>query len=177
MAASWAEQPFRQLRPFLFRGHRRRQSCGCRSNGAGADDERTSAEAGSQVPCLQSPRLDCDPTAGTSRPLRNRSADGRAIRVISLYFATEVDGLMRRRVQTSAVVQRRTRQGATFSGLRSRPCKRLKGKEKASTVSLKFLSAQDSAIPHKTIKRNSINMLAHRFCIAPMMDGTLRAGK
>jgi hypothetical protein len=37
---------------------------------------------------------------------------------------------------------------------------------------LRFLSAQKSAIPDKTIRRNNINMLAARFSIAPMMDGT-----
>jgi hypothetical protein len=34
------------------------------------------------------------------------------------------------------------------------------------------VSAQKSTIPDETIKRNNINMLAHLFCIAPMMDGT-----
>jgi hypothetical protein len=48
----------------------------------------------------------------------------------------------------------------------------LKGKKNAPIVSFEFLSAQKSAISDQTIKRNNINMLAHRFCIAPMMDWT-----
>jgi len=48
--------------------------------------------------------------------------------------------------------------------------KRLKRKENATIVSLEFVSAEKSAIPDKAIKRNNINMLAHRFSVAPMMD-------
>jgi hypothetical protein len=50
--------------------------------------------------------------------------------------------------------------------------KHLKRKENAPIVSFEFVSAQKSAAPDETIKRNNINMLAHRFCIAPMMDWT-----
>jgi hypothetical protein len=48
----------------------------------------------------------------------------------------------------------------------------LKRKENAPIVSFEFMSAQKSAIPDETIKRNNINMLSNRFCIAPMMDWT-----
>jgi hypothetical protein len=48
--------------------------------------------------------------------------------------------------------------------------KRLKRKENASNVSFEFPSAQKSAIPDEMIKRNNINMLTHRFSVAPMMD-------
>jgi len=48
--------------------------------------------------------------------------------------------------------------------------KNLKSKENAPIVSFEILSAQKSAILDQAIKRNNINMLAHRFCIAPMMD-------
>jgi tRNA-dihydrouridine synthase A len=47
-------------------------------------------------------------------------------------------------------------------------------KGRCPIVSFEFLSAQKSAIPDQTIKRNNINMLAYRFCIAPMMDWTDR---
>jgi tRNA-dihydrouridine synthase len=50
----------------------------------------------------------------------------------------------------------------------------LKRKENAPIVSFEFLSVQKSTIPDETIKRNNINMLSHRFCIAPMMDWTDR---
>src|ERR1700730_9611401 len=39
---------------------------------------------------------------------------------------------------------------------------------------LKFASAQKSAIAKGMIKRNDVNMLERRFCIAPMMDWTDR---
>jgi ligand-binding SRPBCC domain-containing protein len=42
-------------------------------------------------------------------------------------------------------------------------------------VSFEFMSAQKSATPDEIVKRNNINMLAHRFSIAPMMDWTDRA--
>jgi hypothetical protein len=41
-----------------------------------------------------------------------------------------------------------------------------------SAGSFEFPSAQKSAIPDEMIKRNNINMLAARFCVAPMMDWT-----
>src|SRR3954451_20513560 len=46
--------------------------------------------------------------------------------------------------------------------------------ENAPIVSFELQSAQKSAIPDEMIKRNNINMLSHRFCIAPMMDWTDR---
>jgi hypothetical protein len=42
---------------------------------------------------------------------------------------------------------------------------------------LSFLSIQKSAIAGEMDKGNNINMLAHRFCIAPMMDWTGRSRK
>ncbi len=48
--------------------------------------------------------------------------------------------------------------------------KHLKRKENAPIVSFEFVSAQKSAIPDEMIKRNNINMLSHRFSVAPMMD-------
>jgi hypothetical protein len=39
----------------------------------------------------------------------------------------------------------------------------LKRKENAPIVSFEFVSAQKSTIPDETVKRNNINMLAHRF--------------
>jgi hypothetical protein len=48
--------------------------------------------------------------------------------------------------------------------------KSLKRKENAPIVSFEFLSTQKSVIPNEMIKRNNINVLAHRFCVAPMMD-------
>ena len=44
-------------------------------------------------------------------------------------------------------------------------------------VSFEFMSAQKSATPDEIVKRNNINMLAHRFSIAPMMDWTDRREK
>src|SRR5205823_1453518 len=52
--------------------------------------------------------------------------------------------------------------------------KSLKRKENAPIVSFEFVSAQKSAIPDEMIKRNNINMLSHRFSVAPMMDWTDR---
>jgi hypothetical protein len=46
--------------------------------------------------------------------------------------------------------------------------KHLKRKENAPIVSFELQSAQKSSIPDETIKRNNINMLSPRFCIAPM---------
>jgi hypothetical protein len=37
---------------------------------------------------------------------------------------------------------------------------------------LKFASAQKSAIADGMVKRNDVNMLAQRFCVAPMMEWT-----
>jgi len=45
-------------------------------------------------------------------------------------------------------------------------------KGKCPIVSFELLSAQKSAIPDEMIKRNNINMLSHRFSVAPMMDWT-----
>jgi ligand-binding SRPBCC domain-containing protein len=53
--------------------------------------------------------------------------------------------------------------------------KHLKRKKNAPIVSFEFMSAQKSATPDEIVKRNNINMLAHRFSIAPMMDWTDRA--
>jgi hypothetical protein len=64
-----------------------------------------------------------------------------------------------------------TRRGI-IEGRKSDRLKHLKRKENATIVSFEFVSAQKSAIPDETIKRNNINMLSHRFCIAPMMDWT-----
>jgi tRNA-dihydrouridine synthase A len=44
----------------------------------------------------------------------------------------------------------------------------------ALAVDFEFPSAQKSAIAGEMIKRNDINMLAHRFSVAPMMDWTDR---
>ena len=55
----------------------------------------------------------------------------------------------------------------------------LKRKENDLAQTFDRLSAQKSANPSEMTKRNNINMLAHRFCIAPMMDwtGTSRKAK
>jgi hypothetical protein len=53
----------------------------------------------------------------------------------------------------------------------------LKRNENASTVRFEILSAQETAIADKMTKYNNINMLAHRFNIAPMMDWTGRSQK
>src|SRR6202043_3382939 len=52
--------------------------------------------------------------------------------------------------------------------------KNLKRKENAPIVGFEFRSTQKSTIPDEMIKRNNINMLSHRFCVAPMMDWTDR---
>jgi|SRR5215216_6415383 hypothetical protein len=93
---------------------------------------------------------------------------GRAAR----YFAAEVDGIDQG-VQTTrssgTATLYRVRRGI-IEGRTGNRLKHLKRKENAPIVSFEFVSAQKSTIPDETVKRNNIDMLAHRFCIAPMMD-------
>src|SRR6202030_648661 len=74
------------------------------------------------------------------------------------------------RVETSAVLRAVSRysnavparRGIIEGRTRAR-LKHLKRKENATGINSGFGSPQKSAIPDETIKRNSINMLAHRF--------------
>jgi tRNA-dihydrouridine synthase A len=64
--------------------------------------------------------------------------------------------------------------GGIVEGRTGGQVKHLKRKENTSIVSFEFVSAQKSSNPDETTKRNNINMLSHRFSIAPMMDWTDR---
>ena len=94
---------------------------------------------------------------------------GRAAR----YFAAEVDGIDQG-VQTSAVLHALIRHCNALPG----KARRYRRANRQSTQALETKGKCSSALNlcrpknqlFQTGRRNSINMLAHRFCIAPMMD-------
>jgi hypothetical protein len=83
------------------------------------------------------------------------------------------------RVQTSGTAMLYQGNAPLHQKTMGDPLKHLRRKENALTVRSRFLSAQKSAIPDQVIKRNNINMLSHRFSVAPMMDwaGTSQKAK